>query len=159
MAGRGPLPKSDEARQRTNTPTFETVVLGSAPAKTVAPKIPRAAWRKLHIETRAWWDDLLASPQASQFIRTDWRRLRMAVLPVVERLNRAVDAGDDALIVALARELRQQERDFGLTPDSRQRMRWVMQDPAKAPADTGGSEPARPRTTRADPRLELVKPE
>lgn len=161
MTPRGPLPNPD--RQRRNAPAIPDVELGSAPASTsLVPKIPRRAWQKLHVETRAWWNDLVASPQASQYGRTDWRRLRMVLLPLAERLNREVDSDepDFALVTALARELRQQEREFGTTPDSRQRMRWVLRpEGAASSAEEGASAPAKrkPRKVQSDPRLSLVK--
>ena len=132
MPPRGPMPKPDEARQRMNEPTIETTVLGSAPAKVSAPTISRRAWAKIHPEAKGWWRDLLASPQASQFLKFEWRRLR-AVLELVNRYWRELDAGETAAAAAVLREVRQQEREFGLTPDARQRMRWQVHDPA-APA-------------------------
>jgi hypothetical protein len=162
VGARGPLPSSTDRKRDESKRTVEQVVLGQAPASTSAPKFTRKAWRELTIATREWWTDLLESPQASQFVRTDWRRLKMVVLPLVDRYNRELEAAepDPALLVALAREIRQHEREFGLTPDARARMRWVMQDPAKSSSSEAGEEggkPKRPREVRTDPRLSLVK--
>lgn len=157
---RGPLPKDPDKRARSGSPTYETVVLGSTPAAVDAPKIPVRAWRKLHAETRAWWGMLLEAPQASQYLGSDWRRLRMIVLPLVERYNRAVDAGDVAVMTKLAAEIRMQEADFGLTLTSRMRNRWTVHPPrADNAGDEGDSDkPTRPKRKRQadDPRLELV---
>jgi hypothetical protein len=157
---RGPVPNPD--RQRRNAPTIAETELGSAPIKSeLVPKIPRRAWQKLHVETRAWWNDVVAAPQASQYGRTDWRRLKMVVLPLCERLNRAIEAKepDDALIVKLADAFARQEREFGLTPDARQRMRWVIRPDAPASSPEESAKPAskrKPQTVRTDPRLKLV---
>lgn len=155
MAGRGPAPKDPEKRQRRNAPTFPEVVLGTEPAAG-APKIARAAWRRLHVETRAWWHDWVSAPQASQFGATDWRRLRMVVLPLVERLNRAIDDQDDARIVKLSAELAKQEREFGATPAARMQLRWTLRGKPEPRAD---QEPPRlrPVPNTADPRRPMVE--
>lgn len=156
---RGPLPKDPEKRERTGKPTYETIVLGTTPAAVDAPKIPRAAWRKLHAETKAWWQTLLVAPQASQYLGSDWRRLRMVLLPIVEQFNRAADEGDASKMVKLAGEIRMQEADFGLTPSSRMRNRWTVHPPRadNSSDEEGNGKQRRKRRTADDPRLELVK--
>jgi hypothetical protein len=157
---RGPLPKDPAKRERSGKPTYETVHLGSTPANTdAAPKIPVRAWRKLHVETKAWWKMLLDAPQASQYLGSDWRRLRMVLLPLVEHFNRAADEGDVPKMTKLAGEIRMQEADFGLTPTSRMRNRWTVQPPRPDnEGDEGsGEERKRRRRTHDDPRLTVVK--
>jgi hypothetical protein len=158
---RGPLPKQHRQRDRDEKRrAIEQVTLGAEPASSGAPTISRSAWRKLHPQTRAWWSDWISSPQASQFGATDWRRLKMVVLPLVERLNRAVEAEDDSLLVRLADQLDKQERDFGATPGARLRLRWQLRPRTDTATEAEPTEaPARPKrkSTRRDPRLALVE--
>lgn len=160
MGARGPLPKDDAKRSRRGAPNHETVELGGAPASGAAPKITRAEWRKLHTRTREWWNSWLKAPQASQFIVTDWTRLRVVMLPLVEGFNRAIDAGDTKLAKDLAGELRQQEADFGATPAARRRAGWTIRqsgDNAANEPDDGKTKP-RASEVHADPRrLAVVK--
>ena len=172
---RGPLPKADSDRSRSTAPAFEAVELGAKPVEG-APKLSRRALEKLHVETRQWWATVSTCPQASQFGATDWQRLRMVVLPLVDRFNRAVDPkpatrkrgektpaapepASDAEVVRLAKAIADHEAEFGLSPAARQRMRWTLRAPTSAPAEGDGDESKRPpRTPRKDPRkLALVK--
>lgn len=160
MGARGPLPKPDSERQRSTPPTFEPVELGTRPVSS-APKLSTHARRKLHRETRAWWDTVAGSPQASQYGPTDWQRLRMVVLPLVERFNRGVDPprgaepASDSELRLMAKTLSDLEADFGLDPASRQRLRWTFRP---TPPSTGDPEKTAPRARKArhDPRLKLV---
>lgn len=135
---------------------FETTHLGASPAAG-APKLPNR--RKLQVETREWWDDWAGSPQASQFGRTDWRRL-LSLVPLVEAYWRAAGEGDSATLVKVAAELRQQEGKLGATPEDRMRLRWSLREPAKpAPvAEDGEKDAGRARSPSVDPRkLAVVK--
>lgn len=160
---RGPLPKAQPSRDRDEKRrTYEQTVLGRAPAKVDdAPTFSVRKWKALHVESRAYWTMLLEAPQASEYLPSDWRRLKMVILPIVERLNRAVEREDDAAIVKLAAELRQQEADFGLTPSSRLRMRWTVHragqtSPENEPEENPEAKPKR-RRKAGDPRLAVVK--
>lgn len=156
---RGPLPKDPDKRVRSGKPTYETVYLGSTPAAVDAPTIPVRAWRKLQPATKAWWKMLLVAPQASQYLASDWTRLRFVLLPLVERYALAATAGDVPTMVKLAGEIRMQEADFGLTPTSRMRNRWTVHPPApdNAGDENDKSTPKKRRRKVDDPRLELVK--
>lgn len=155
MPSRGPHPKPDSDRQRTNEPAFERVDLGSSPVAKDAPKLPRR--RSQRAEVREWWDDWTASPQASQFGRTDWRRLLMLV-PLVDAYFAAAEAKDAGTLTRIAGELRLQEAKFGATPDDRMRLRWVLRPSAPPVPEAPAAAPARRRSRRSDdPRLELVK--
>lgn len=156
---RGPLPKDPDKRVRSGKPTYEQVYLGSTPAAVDAPTIPVRAWRKLHPASKAWWKMLLAAPQASQYLASDWTRLRFVLLPLIERYALAAEAGDEAKMVKLAGEIRMQEADFGLTPTSRMRNRWTVHPPAadNAKDESDLSTTKRRKRKADDPRLELVK--
>lgn len=158
---RGPIPNEYAGRNATHKPAIPTTELGSEGADlSLAPKLSARNRRKLLAATRKWWDGVLAAPQASQFGATDWRRLEMVVLPLVERFNRELDK-DDAdpnLLVKLADAIARQEKEFGLTPESRLRLRWSLRPKVAAgSADEGAKNPAKkPRETRSDPRLSVV---
>lgn len=158
---RGPLPKPEGQKARTNPPSLPQVELGTTPAAGEAAKLLSGReLKKLHKLTRAWWKMLLAAPQASEYVPSDWNRLRMVVLPLVERYNLAADAGDVPTMTKLAGEIRQQEADFGLTPAGRLRNRWTVRRPGQPSADEGESgngKTRRRRRTSGDPRLEVVK--
>ncbi len=117
--------------------------------------------KKLHAETRKWWKAILEAPQASQFGVTDWRRLEMVVLPLVERFNRelAKDEPDDGKLVKLSDAIARHEKEFGLTPESRLRLRWSLRPnvPAGSGAEAEKTPTKKPRETKSDPRrLEVV---
>jgi len=137
----GRLPKPDEKRARRNAPTFETTELAGGKAK--APALPGRA--KLSKPTRAWWDTWKASPQADQFLATDWQRLLMLV-PMVE----SYFAGNLGLLA----EIRLNEAKLGATPEDRLRLRWRMRS-ADQQVEREGKKAARP-AKRVDPRLKLV---
>lgn len=148
---RGPAPKPDDKRQRRNEPTFETVTL-SGDGKVTAPRLEGAS--KLLARTRRWYATWTSSPQAAQFLGTDWERLQMLAL-VVDDFFRADDPGQRQKLLA---EIRSQEAKLGGTPEDRLRLRWRMskgdEPPAEEPAKGGAKRTPR---RRRDPRLELVE--
>ena len=172
----GRTPKPDGKASTRHKPTIESVELGSSstsgkrgsiadPPKS-SPPIPtfvRKEWRELHVLTREWWLGWLEAEQSSQFIGTDWRRLRMIGLPLVEGFNRAVEAKDVKLANELAGRIMQLERDFGATPDARLRLRWTVRRPGDTPrgdendGEEGAAKPKRTRKVEGDPRLALVQ--
>lgn len=156
----GSTPKAEGKAVTRHRPTTEQLELGTAPADGSAPKIPRAEWRKLHPRTKEWWNVWLEAPQASQFVGTDWQRLRGFLLPLVENFNRALERGEVKLAKELAGELRLQEQDFGATPAARLRNRWVIRRPGQDSAsEQSDDKPERkPRAVHGDPRrLQAVK--
>lgn len=159
---RGPIPKDASERHRRNAATIETVDLGSETGELeLAPKISDRQLRKLHVKTRRWWKEILAAPQASQFGATDWRRLEMVVLPLVDRFNVEEAKGEKAdvgTLVKLGDAIARHEKEFGLTPEARLRLRWSLRPKAGAGSDAEATKkPTKPREAKRDPRLELVK--
>jgi hypothetical protein len=154
MGARGPLPKDDAKRSSSREPKHETIVLGSSPADVDAPKIPRREWQKLHAQTRAWWNAWLKAEQASQFVGTDWTRLRGVMLPLVEAFHRAIEAGEVKVAKELAAELRMQEQDFGATPAARRRAGWIIRKPGDTTPEKDAA-PRRPTAVQGDPRRAL----
>jgi hypothetical protein len=149
MAGRGPAPKDPEKRARRNADVPMTEIPRDArPAR--PPALPRTyvlrsdeADRCLSYlpETRRWYRTLATSPQATQFLATDWERIRLFLAPLVDRYLRTFDH-------RLLAEIRLQESSLGVTALDRLRLRWRISEGAK------GEEPAvlgRSRR-RPDPR-------
>lgn len=158
---RGPTPKPEGQAVTRHRPTIEQVELGTAPAHVDAPPIPKRQWSKLHKATRAWWKTWLSAPQASQFVGTDWNRLHMVLLPLVEAFNQAADAGDVDRMVKLESSIWRHEKEFGATPESRIRNRWVVRRAGQTSGDDAQDETEskrRPRKVERDPRrLQIVK--
>jgi len=118
-----------------------------------APKLPGAS--KFTAATRAWYKTWATSPQASQFIGTDWQRLHMLAL-IVDKYFRSPTPG-------VLAEICRRESGLGATPEDRLRLRWRLaenrkrEEKAEAAATTGPPEPAASaKTAREDPRLKLV---
>lgn len=82
-----------------------------------APRLPAHptgdGW---HNMARRWWKDVWSSPMQSEFLRGDE--------PAIYRLVVLVDAFWKTGELAIAREIRLLEREFGLTPLSRRRLEW-----------------------------------
>lgn len=111
--------------------------LGGAPA--AYPLLPGA--EGYSARTLAWYETWATSPQASQFVATDWQRLHM-LAPLVEAYFRNPTKD-------LMAEIRQNESKLGATSEDRQRLRMKI-DPTAAPgADETKAVPSR---TRRDPR-------
>lgn len=141
----GPAPKPADKRARRNAPTFESTELVGGKAK--PPALPGRS--KLSAPTRRWWDTWVRSPQAAQFLSTDWQRLLMLV-PIVEDYF-----GGEFKHLA---EIRQNEAKLGATPEDRLRLRWRMREAAneeeRAEKKAAAAKPSR---GRRDPRLSLVE--
>jgi hypothetical protein len=137
---------------RRNKPTFEPIELDPGKPKGRAPVLPRR--RAMLPATRAWYDTWARSPQASQFMATDWQRLHLLAM-LVEDIFRT---DDPKLRKELLGELRLQEAKLGATPEDRLRLRWRLGE-AKGEEERGQKQAARkqPSRKRGDPRLELIE--
>jgi hypothetical protein len=82
-----------------------------------APRLPASsdgeAWHPL---ARRWWKEVWASPQRYEYMRAD--------LGALFRLADLVDIYWKTRKLAVAKEIRLLEREFGLTPLSRRRLEW-----------------------------------
>lgn len=114
----GPLPKDPSIRQRRNKSASrallppETTPIESKPR---LPKHPDGEWHNL---ARRWWADVWSSPQSHEFLRAD--------LGALFRLVYLVDEYFKDRKLAVAKEIRMLEREFGLTPLSRRRLEWTV---------------------------------
>lgn len=146
---RGPTPKPDDKRERRNEPTFPAVELERG-AAVAAPRLPNA--RKLLARTKRWYATWAASPQAAQFLGTDWERLQMLAL-VVDDFFRATEPAARQRLLA---EIRSQEAKLGGTPEDRLRLRWRLAE-GKRDEDRADKAQAKKKRNRTDPRLKLVE--
>jgi hypothetical protein len=124
---------------------FGITDIGTEPIKD-APKLGRRPGGGAYLSaTREWWETWQRSPQASQFVETDWLTLRM-LAPLVDSYYR------DPVSSKLA-EIRQAHAKLGATVADRMQLR--LRIGTKAPAEPDpeaedGRRKARPR--RGDPR-------
>jgi hypothetical protein len=116
MAGRGPAPKPQHRRARSNKDPFPLRVVTVEPVK--QPPLPQFyVDRKRFIwpaRTRAWWEMWGSSPLASEFTATDWSELLDTAF-----LHAQYWRGD----LKLGAELRLRVAKFGATPEDRARLR------------------------------------
>ena len=101
-------------------------------------------------QTCDWWDEIVVSPMAHEFLATDWHGLfRLAVL-----VDDYWQSGDAKLVP----EIRQAQAAFGLTPVDRRRLQWEAAKGERADAQRRSSaKPAAPPSSakRSDPRSGL----
>ena len=120
----GPTPKPAAQRQRRNKPASAATFEAPAATKPALPGDPE----RWHFLTTAWWDVIWASPMAlEEWIDADVPALLM-LADMVNRYWMEPDA-------KLASEIRQQNREFGLTPMSRRSLQWEIKrltEPTKA---------------------------
>lgn len=129
----GPPPKSPGMRQRRNKtstratlppeespllPSADDEVIDGEPVERVIPPLPPRGRRKWHALTLLWWEDVWASPMATEFLRADLHGLYI--------LADLVDQYWKKPSTKLAGEIRQQRQCFGLTPIDRRRLQWEV---------------------------------
>lgn len=115
----GPIPKDPALRQRRNKSSSRALLPPESSPIVRRPRLPEnptgAEWNPL---TVSWWKDVWTSPQHHEFLRSDLGALfRLAIL---------VDMFWKTGKLALAKEIRLLEREFGLTPLSRRRLEWTV---------------------------------
>lgn len=147
---RGPAPKLDEKRIRRNSVDPFTE-LDREPVEDAPTLGRRPGGGRWSVAVREWFEVWRRSPQASQFVETDWNALRRCAV-LLEEFYADPSA-------ALAAEIRQIEAKLGATVDDRMRLRLrvhprVAVDDAPAPeAESDG--PPRLRVA-PDPRKRAV---
>jgi hypothetical protein len=126
MAGVGPAPKAQHARERDTRRRQQGAVTVVADGLVRGPELV-GDYRD---ETRAWYETWRTSAQASIFIDTDWARLQM-LAPIV-------DAYFAKPTAAAMSEIRLNEERFGATHVDRMRAR-IHVAPVGPVADAGGA--------------------
>ena len=132
MAGIGPAPKDPSQRRRRNTDPVAGAVLPAEGPDGPTPELPGG--HDYNSRTLAWYETWRTSPQAAQFLPTDWQRLHM-LAELVERYF-AIPTKE------MLSEIRLNEASLGATASDRARLRWSVAD----------SETAAPRKSTASGR-------
>lgn len=135
MAGRGPAPKKKPLGHKSKADLAKVEIEVEPP--TATPELPDSYQFELTTrdyidgkqittkesvtldyvdQTRAWWADWKAAPQADLFTVTTWRRLLM-LAPLVDQFHRT---GSKDLMA----EIRLNEAKLGATPEDMQRLHW-----------------------------------
>lgn len=117
----GPVPKKAEMRQRRNKSASRAVLPAEAQPIQKKPALPPTkGWdgEGWHFMAKRWWDDVWSSPMRWEFLRGD--------LPALFRLVLLVDRFWKGGSLAIAKEIRLLEREFGLTPLARRRLEWQV---------------------------------
>lgn len=141
---RGPLPKEPELRQRRNKESTRALLPPEDAPIVGVPRLPTNPLGKWNRLTRAWWRDVWASPQSSEFLRSD--------LGALFRLAMLVDMFWSTGKLSVAAEIRMLEQQFGLTPMARRRLQWTVTQ-AEDAADNRERKRARlGRVIENDPR-------
>lgn len=123
---RGRTPKPRELRQRRNRePTHATLPMDENTDNKV-PALPTREKKaeRWHPMVVAWWSAIWRSPMASEFLDSDKKGGLYLLAELHQRRWTADDSGD---LVNIAKEIRQQEVRFGLSPIDRRRLQWEVE--------------------------------
>lgn len=139
----GPAPKHPSKRARRNAPEAgEWVTLPAEPYEGPRPEYEPADHMAGIWE--AWW----SSPMAHMWEQSDWPFLILLLKLTDEAMN-----SDDA--IRATAEMRQWADKFGLTPEGRQKRRWML---PSASVEEDGTVRERPETgDRRERVLRLVE--
>lgn len=156
----GPPPKHPSARARVNKASTRAVLTEPDPETVEIPDLPlRLDYDKQEIpwddHAVDWWVAIWSSPMSAEFHKSDIHGLY--------RLADLVDAywagrGDT---LKLAAEIRQTQKDYGLTPLDRRRLEWSIESAERARDEGDRRRATKSQKARAegadDPRLTLVQ--
>jgi len=121
-------------------------MLTSGENSVVCPDLPGV--REWHPQTLEWWADLWAAPMANEYHSSDRHGLfRLAAL---------IDDYWQCPSSKLHMEVRQSQKDYGLTPYDRRRLEWTIESAEDAKArgqKRRRGEPSKP--PKDDPRSAL----
>lgn len=118
-----PAQKKDPSvrARRNKASTAATLPTAGLPKRNRPELPPSRDWLPMTVE---WWDDLWASPMASEFHDSDRHGLFI--------LAALVDAFWTEPTKELAGEIRLQRQSFGLTPYDRRRLEWTIESADEA---------------------------
>lgn len=118
MPGNGPAPKQADQRRRRNKPAAgDWVHLPIEGRKGKAPILPKDL--DLSAATHKWWQEIWKTPMATQWTDGD-----VPALIELAMLRNYLMMG----VAKLANEVRLRSDQFGLTPEGRQKRRWIITD-------------------------------
>lgn len=133
----GPSPKPAALRARTNS-SSEEIVLVADPDREVPPLPTVRHWQEV---THDFWNVLWTSPMAQMYVPADMPGLLRLAMTMDDYL-RAENAEERR---ALSSEIRQLEKQFGLNPESRTKLRWMISEAESArKRAVGDTPPGRP---------------
>lgn len=145
----GPPPKPAHLRARGSYATTKAT-LEAPTRKLKTPKLPaRGKGRgKWHPRVLAWWADVWASPMAAEYL--DVHRYGLEALAELRQQFHTIEkTARPTLLATLHAEIRQSQRDYGLTPMDLRRLQWEVK---RAGADSK-PEKKKPRgRKKGDPR-------
>lgn len=115
----GPLPKDLALRQRRNKASTRAVLPPELMPRKRAPSLPdHPGEEEWHAMAKKWWREFWRSPLAVETLRVD--EMALFILLVL------IDSYWKSPSVKLAAEIRQQQKEFGLTPLNRRRLEWQV---------------------------------
>ena len=118
MAGAGRAPKAVLSRPNDQARREAASTKVSSDGSMIGPDLPAGNWPD---RTKEWWDGLRRSPMARAWIAADWDTLLDTAL-----LHAEMWSGN----LSVASELRLRMSQFGTNPESRLRLRLVVEDDA-----------------------------
>jgi hypothetical protein len=151
----GPMPKDPAMRQRRNKSSTKAMLPAEPAPRLRRPKLPvilrktkvgdvemeaPIAW---HAMAEAFWCVVWESPMHHEFLRAD----EPALIRLLMLVHIFWSTGGD---LAMAKEIRMMEREFGLTPLSRRRLEWTV-----AQAEEARDRHEEKRIARAGPVIDL----
>jgi hypothetical protein len=140
----GPLPKDPALRQRRNKSATRALLPAEMP-RPKAPDLPKLpdgeTW---HVMAKQFWATVWSSPMHFEFLRADE--------PALFRLLVLINAFWQSGNLAIAKEIRLLEREFGLTPLSRRRLEWTVAQAEEAKDRHEIKRSKRAKIIDADPR-------
>lgn len=118
---RGRPPKHPDQRRNRTPLTHQYVVLPAEGRKGRTPPLPDVPDHEFSAETKAWWREIWKSPMATQWLETD--RYSLGLLAVL------LDRFQQDPKPSLAAEIRIRANQWGLTPEGRRSLRWIIDEP------------------------------
>lgn len=148
MAGRGPTPKSPDARARANRDPIATTKLPFVRAK--QPELPKAQpdgslWPA---RTRSWWRRWKTDPRSQRFDAAAWDELLDTAV-----VHARLWSGD----WKAASELRLRTARFGVTPEDRARLRISLSDGLEDVSEPEAKQEGAPAASGARQRYGQLK--
>ena len=115
----GPLPKDPAIRQRRNKSATRALLRADTLPRRQAPHLPALPeGEEWHTMARKFWAAVWSSPMRYEYMRAD----EPALFRLVALVNTFWQSGS----LAVAKEIRLLEREFGLTPLARRRLEWTV---------------------------------
>lgn len=119
-----PQPKNPAVRQRRNKSATRAILPAELSPRRRAPQLPKVKGRTWESITKRWWRDVWTSPMSGEYLKADEHALFILAL--------LIDDFWKSPSVALAKEIRQEQQAFGLTPLDRRRLEWTIEQTEQA---------------------------